>query len=102
MVHEWRLRLRLAHLRTERECEMAEVITLQEIAKRVGVPRSRVKEYFERGRYLEYVPRPLDPNAKWVIYRKDFETAIARKEKQIESQVPAWDTMFELDAVALD
>jgi len=81
---------------------LSETITLQEVAKRIKVPHSRVRECFERGGYLEFLPRPQDPNAKWTIYRRDFELAVARKEKQIESQVHAWDNLFKLDALALD
>ena len=81
---------------------MSETITLQEIAKVIGVPRSRIEECFKRGGYLEFLPRPQDPNAKWTIYRKDFELAVARKEQQIESRGGTWDSLFALDALALD
>lgn len=81
---------------------MSELITLDEIAKTIGVPRKRVKEYFERGKYLEFVPRPRDPKAQWKIYRKDFELAVARKERQLVSEHSTWDSLFQLDALTLD
>ena len=81
---------------------MSETITLQEIAKLVGIPRSRVKDYFERGQYLEFVPRPQDPKAQWSIYRKDFETAVAKKERQLTEEANTWDSLFQIDALALD
>lgn len=77
-------------------------ITLEEIAKTLGVPRERVKEYFGRGKYLEFVPRPLDPNAQWRIYRKDFEKALERKEAELEKEFKQWDYFFELDAMVMD
>jgi hypothetical protein len=77
-------------------------ITLEEIAKTLGVPRGRVKEYFGRGKYLEFVPRPLDPNAQWRIYRKDFDVALARKVRQLSQEHEAWDEVFQLDALCMD
>lgn len=82
--------------------ETSEFITLGEIAKTLGVPRERVKDYFERGKYLEFVPRPQGANAKWTIYRKDFETAVARKERQLVEESKTWDRLFTLDALTLD
>lgn len=81
---------------------MSETITLQEISRRIGVPRSRVKEFFERGRYLEFVPRPQGDSAKWTIYRKDFEKAVAKKEQQLAEERMSWDSLFTLDALSLD
>lgn len=79
-----------------------ELITMREIAKIIGVPQSGVKEHFEKGRYLEYVPRPRNPEARWEIYRKDFEVAVARKERQLSQEYSAWDELFETVAVSLD
>lgn len=64
----------------------SELITLKEIAKMYGVPRARIKDYFKRGKPLEFVPRPTDPKAPWRIYRKDFEKAVERKERQLAQE----------------
>ena len=81
---------------------MSETITLQEIAKLLGIPRSSVKKYFERGQYLEFVPRPQESKTQWRIYRKDFEVAIARKERQLTEERKTWDSLFTLDVLILD
>lgn len=80
----------------------SEVITLKEIAKALNVPQAQLSSYFEKGRYLEYVPRPLNPNAQWVIYRKDFEAAVARKEAQLQESYAAWDSLFEMSTFPED
>jgi len=81
---------------------MNETITLAEIAKIIDVPKEKVREQFNRGMLLEFVPRPQNSDAKWVIYRKDFEVAMARKERQIVEESKTWDSLFTLDALALD
>lgn len=64
----------------------SELITLKEIAKMLGVPRARIKDYFQRGKYLEFVPRPTNPKAPWRIYRKDFEKGVERKQRQLAQE----------------
>ncbi len=81
---------------------MSELITLAEIAKILGVPRCNVKEHFNRGSYLEFVPRPLNPDVEWRIYRKDFDKAVARKEQQLAEELVSWDSLFTLDVLLLD
>lgn len=81
---------------------MSETVSLAEIAKDFKVSRSRVKELFERGGLLEFVPRPQDPNAKWTIYRKDYERAVAMKMSQLQDFQYQWDSCFSLDAISLD
>jgi hypothetical protein len=81
---------------------MSELITLAEIAKLLGVPRGDVKEHFNRGRYLEFVPRPQKPEREWRIYRKDFDRAVARKEQQLAEERVSWDGLFTLDVLLLD
>lgn len=79
-----------------------ETITLKEIAQALGVPRGRIKSYFEKGRFLEYVPRPLNSNVQWVIYRKDFEAAVARKQAELEKSYKEWDELFEMPTFSED
>lgn len=82
--------------------ESADTITIDEIAKDLGVSRTTVTRYFERGQYLEFLPRPQDPKAKWTIYRKDYESALAMKRRQLDNDYHQWDQLFTLDAIALD
>lgn len=81
---------------------MSDLITFAEIAKTLGIPQYKVKEYFNKGQYLEFVPRPQNPDAQWRIYRKDFERAVAKKEQQLAEERMSWDSLFTLDALSLD
>lgn len=80
---------------------MSETITLAEIAKIIDVPKEKVKEQFNRGRLLEFVPRPQNPDVKWVIYRKDFNNALNKKRKMLDNDFHKWDNLFEIDALSL-
>lgn len=80
----------------------SEFITLDEIAEAIGVSRVRVKDYFQKGRYLEFVPRPMDPNAEWTIYRKDFESALEKKNQQLTKEYSLWDDVFEIETISLN
>lgn len=80
----------------------SEFITLDEIAEAIGVPRVRVKDYFQKGRYLEFVPRPMDPTAEWAIYRKDFESALEKKNQQLTKEYSLWDDVFEIETISLN
>jgi hypothetical protein len=74
-----------------------DLLTLADVAYLIGAPRYRIKEYFRRGRPLEFVPRPQDPKARWLIRKKDFVMSLARyEEKQFKSS-RRWDNLFEQD-----
>lgn len=81
--------------------QVSETISLEEIAKIIDVPKKTVKEQFNRGKLLEYVPRPLG-DGEWVIYRKDFEAALQRKRAKLEKEIQEWDSYFETDAINVE
>lgn len=81
---------------------MSDLMTLKDVSSELGIPLNRVKQHFERGMPLEFVPRPQDPNAKWVIRRKDYDMSLAKYQSRQAKEEQSWDTAFKFDAIVPD
>jgi hypothetical protein len=74
---------------------VGEYITLKEVGERLGVPHHRVRGMFDRGNYLEMVPRRVAPNGTLIIHRKDFERVFEQKKEQGEETRRMLDNTWE-------